>query len=47
MIQEYELNIKPTKIIKGQVLTKMLIENNEEVIRMGENDQVNVVLSEL
>jgi hypothetical protein len=25
----------------------MLTESNEEAIRMGENDQVNVVLSEL
>jgi hypothetical protein len=46
-IQEYDLDIKPTKIIKGQGLTKMLTESNEEAIRMDENDQVNVVLSEL
>jgi hypothetical protein len=34
-IQEYDLEIKPTKIIKGQGLAKMLIEINEEAIKMG------------
>jgi hypothetical protein len=46
-IQEYDLEIKPIKIIKGQGLAKMLIESNEEDIKMVENDQVNVVMSEL
>jgi hypothetical protein len=46
-IHEYDLDIKPTKIIKGQGLAKMLIESNEEVIQMGENDQINVIVSEL
>jgi hypothetical protein len=31
-IQEYELDIKPTKVIKGKGLAKMLIEGNEEAI---------------
>jgi len=44
---QYDLNIPPTWIIKGQGLAKMLIETNEEAIRMSENDKVNVVLSEL
>jgi hypothetical protein len=35
-IQEYDLEIKPTKIIKGQGLAKMLTESNEEAIQMGE-----------
>jgi hypothetical protein len=35
-IQEYDLEIKPTKIIKGQGLAKMLTESNEEAIKMGE-----------
>jgi hypothetical protein len=34
-IQEYNLEIKPTKIIKGQGLAKMLTESNEESIQMG------------
>jgi phenylpyruvate tautomerase PptA (4-oxalocrotonate tautomerase family) len=46
-IQEYDLEIKPAKITKGQDLAKMLTKSNEETIRMGENDQVNVVLNEL
>ena len=29
-IQEYDLEIKPTKLIKGQGLAKMLAENNEK-----------------
>ena len=31
-IQEYDLEIKPTKLIKGQGLAKMLIQRNEEAI---------------
>jgi hypothetical protein len=46
-IQEYDLEIKPTKIVKGQGLSQMLTERNEEAIQMGENEQVNVVVSEL
>jgi hypothetical protein len=34
-IHEYDLEIKPTKIIKGQGLAKMLAESNEEAIEMG------------
>jgi hypothetical protein len=46
-IQEYDLEIKPTKIIKGQGLTQMLTESNQEAIQKGESEQVNVVVSEL
>jgi hypothetical protein len=46
-IQEYDLEIKPTKIVKGQGLSQMLTESNEEAIQMGESEQVNVVVSEL
>jgi hypothetical protein len=46
-IQEYDLEIKPTKIIKGQVLAQMLTERNQEAIQMGESEQINVVVSEL
>jgi hypothetical protein len=46
-IYEYELDINPTNIIKGQGLAKMLAVSDEETIKMGENDQVNVFLSEL
>jgi hypothetical protein len=33
-IQEYDLEIKPTKLIKGQGLAKMLIESNEKALDM-------------
>ena len=31
-IQEYDLEIKPTKLIKGQGLAQMLTESNEEAL---------------
>ena len=31
-IQEYDLEIKPTKFIKGQGLAKMLTQGNEEAL---------------
>jgi hypothetical protein len=46
-IQEYDLEIKPTKIVKGQGLSQMLIESKQEAIQMGHNEQINVVVSEL
>jgi hypothetical protein len=46
-VQEYDLEIKPTKTVKEQGLAQMLTENNEEPIKMGENEQVNVVVSEI
>ena len=33
-IQEYDLEINPTKLIKGQGLAKMLTQKNEEAIEM-------------
>ena len=33
-IQEYDLEIKPTKLIEGQGLAKMLTQKNEEAIEM-------------
>jgi hypothetical protein len=33
-IQEYDLEIKPTKLIKGQGLAKMLTEGNEKALGM-------------
>ena len=33
--------------MKGQGLSQILTERNEEAIQMGENEQVNVVVSEL
>ena len=33
-IQEYDLEIKPTKLIKGQGLARMLTQKNEEAIEM-------------
>jgi hypothetical protein len=46
-IQEYDLEIKPIKIIKGQGMAQMLIQSNQEAIQMGESEQINVVVSEL
>jgi hypothetical protein len=46
-IQEYDLEIKPTKIVKGQGLAQMLTESNQEAIQMGEREQINMVVSEL
>ena len=46
-IQEYDLEIKPTKIIKGQGLSQMLIKRNQDTIQMGESEQINVVVNEL
>jgi hypothetical protein len=46
-IQEYDLEIKPTKIIKGQGLAQMLTGSNQQAIQTGENEQVNVTVSEL
>ena len=33
-IQEYDLEIRPTKLIKGQGLAKMLTESNEKELGM-------------
>jgi hypothetical protein len=33
-IQEYDLEIKPTKLIKGQGLARMLAESNEKALGM-------------
>jgi hypothetical protein len=46
-IQEYDLEIKPTKIIKGQGLAQMLTESNQEAIQMGESEKINVMIGEL
>jgi hypothetical protein len=41
------LDIKPSNIIKCHGLENMLIESNQESIKMGEKDQINVVVSEI
>jgi hypothetical protein len=46
-IQEYDLEIKTTKIIKGQGLAKMMIEINQEAIEVGEKERVNIIISEI
>jgi hypothetical protein len=46
-IQEYDLEIKPIKIVKGEGLAQMPIESNQEAIQMGEREQINMVVSEL
>jgi hypothetical protein len=46
-IQEYDLEIKRSKIIKGKGLAKMLTEGNQEAIEMGKGSRFNVVISEI
>jgi hypothetical protein len=46
-IQEYDLEIKPTKIIRVQVLAKMMTESNQEAIEVVQKEQVNIVVSEI
>jgi hypothetical protein len=35
-IQEYDLEIKPTKLVKGQGLSKTLTEGNERELKLGD-----------
>jgi hypothetical protein len=44
-IQEYDLEIKPTKLIKGQGLEKMLTESNERMVERA-LDMVNQISNE-
>jgi hypothetical protein len=46
-IQEYDLEIKPSKIFKDQGLAKMLTESNKEAIKVGERENINVMVSEI
>jgi hypothetical protein len=46
-IQEYYLEIKPIKIIKGQGMENMMTERNHEAIEVGQKDQFNIVMSEI
>jgi hypothetical protein len=46
-VQEYDLETKPTKIIKGQGLEKMMIERNQEAIEVGQKEQVSIVVREI
>jgi len=46
-IQEYDLEIKPTKIIKEKGLAQMPTEINQEAIQKGKSEQVNVAVNEL
>jgi hypothetical protein len=32
-IQEYDLEVRPTKLFRGQVLAKLMVENNLEVVQ--------------
>jgi hypothetical protein len=41
------LEIKPTKIIKGQGLEKMMTETNQEAIEVGQKERVNIIVSEI
>jgi len=46
-IQEYDLEIKTTNIIKGQGMENMMIESNQETIEVGQKEQVNIIVSEI
>jgi hypothetical protein len=46
-IHEYDLEIKPSKIIKGKGLAKMMTERNQEAIEVGEKEQINIIVSEI
>lgn len=39
-IQEYDLDIVPMKVIKGQGLAEMMTESNSEALREGEEEQL-------
>ena len=39
-IQEYDLEIRPTKLIKGQGLAKMLAESNEKALGLVDHNMV-------
>lgn len=46
-VQEYDLDIRPIKIIKGQGLDRMLVEGNEEAIESQDQHEtvINIVLN--
>jgi len=46
-IQEYDLEIKPTKLIKWKGLAHTLTESNEEVIQFGKGEQINLIVTYL
>jgi hypothetical protein len=46
-MMEYDLEINPTKIIKIQGLEKMMTESNQEAIEVGQNDQFNIIVSDI
>jgi hypothetical protein len=49
-IYEYDMDIRPTKLVKGQGLAKMLIEENERVSGLdeeGDNNTVYAILDDL
>jgi len=45
-IQEYDLEIKPSKIINGQGLEKIITEGNQQSIELGKKEQVNIIKGE-
>ena len=45
-IQDYDLEIRPTKLVKGQGLAKMLIEGNEKALGIVcQNSESTLVMS--
>jgi hypothetical protein len=43
-IQQYDLEINPTKMIKGQGIEKMMTKINQEATEVGEKEQVNIFI---
>jgi hypothetical protein len=46
-IQEYDMEIRPTKMIKGQSLAKMIDEGNEKALNIDCVDVITFVLEKL
>ena len=46
-IQEYDLDIRPTKLVKGQGLVKTLTEGNEKALGMIYQNDLELTSSEL
>lgn len=43
--QEYDLALKPTKLVKGQGLAKLLTQKNEKAIHLGDESAPNLALA--
>jgi hypothetical protein len=44
-IQEYDMDIRPTKLVKGQGLAKMLVEGNERALDMSDEPNPEMIVA--